>query len=293
MLKKQIVISLTSISIAAVGAGCAGQRPASLDRAQSSLTQAQQNPAVAQYASAQLSEAQATLTEAERAWADENDREETSHLAYLTEQKARIAVAVAQQKAAENEAQRLSSQREDIRVNARTREADLAHAQAEAATDQAVAATARSQALEQELAALKASDTERGLVMTLQEGVLFEYNKAELKSGAMRSLEPLITFLREHPDRTLLIEGHTDSTGSDSYNLDLSQQRAEAVRGFLASNGINADRVSARGYGESYPVTTNTTEAGRQQNRRVEVVIAHEGQRVAERRPLSSGSYGQ
>jgi len=284
MLKKQIVISIASVSLAAVGAGCAGQRPASLDRAQSSLTQAQQNPVVAQYAPAQLSEAQATLTEAERAWANENDREETSHLAYLTEQKAGIAVAVAQQKAAEDEAQRLSAQREDIRVNARTREAELAHAQAESATDQAVAATARSQALEQELAALKASDTERGLVMTLQEGVLFEYNKAELKSGAMRSLEPLMTFLREHPGRTLLIEGHTDSTGSDSYNLDLSQRRAEAVRGFLASNGISADRIVARGYGESYPVTTNTTEAGRQQNRRVEVVIAHEGQRVAERR---------
>jgi len=122
MLKKQIVISIASIAIATVGAGCAGQRPASLDRAQSSLTQAQQNPAVAQYASAQLSEAQATLTEAERAWATENDREETSHLAYLTEQKAGIAVAVAQQKAAEDEAQRLSAQREDIRVNARTRE---------------------------------------------------------------------------------------------------------------------------------------------------------------------------
>jgi len=284
MLKKQIVISITSISIAAIGVGCAGQRPASLDRAQSSLTQAQQNPAVAQYASAQLSEAQATLTEAERAWANENDREETSHLAYLTEQKAGIAVAVAQQKAAEDEAQRLSAQREDIRVNARTREADLAHAQAESATDQAIAATARSRALEQELAALKASDTERGLVMTLQEGVLFEYDKAELKAGAMRSLEPLITFLREHPDRTLLIEGHTDSTGSDSYNSDLSQRRAEAVRGFLASNGVNADRIVARGYGESYPVTTNATEAGRQQNRRVEVVIAHEGKRVAERR---------
>jgi OmpA-OmpF porin, OOP family len=284
MLKKQIVISIASLSVAAVGAGCAGQRPASLDRAQSSLTQAQQNPTVAQYAPAQLSEAQATLTEAERAWANENDREETSHLAYLTEQKAGIAVAVAQQKAAEDEAQRLSAQREDIRVNARTREAELAHAQAESATDQAVAATARSRALEQELAELKASDTERGLVMTLQEGVLFEYDKAELKSGAMRSLEPLMTFLREHPDRTLLIEGHTDSTGSDSYNLNLSQRRAEAVRGFLASNGISADRIVARGYGESYPVTTNTTEAGRQQNRRVEVVIAHEGQRVAERR---------
>jgi hypothetical protein len=73
MLKKQIVISIASVSLAAVGGGCAGQRPASLDRAQSSLTQAQQNPAVAQHASAQLSEAQATLTEAERVWGNESD----------------------------------------------------------------------------------------------------------------------------------------------------------------------------------------------------------------------------
>jgi outer membrane protein OmpA-like peptidoglycan-associated protein len=217
------------------------------------------------------------MAQAERVWDSEGDREETSHLAYLTEQKAGVAVAVARQKAAEDEAERLRAQREDIRVSARTREAELARSQAEAATT-------RAQVLEQKLAALKAQDTERGLVMTLQEGVLFEYDKADLKPGAMRSLEPLVTFLQEHPDRTLIIEGHTDSTGSDSYNLELSQRRAEAVRNFLASQGIGADRVLARGYGESFPVTTNTTEAGRQQNRRVEVVIAHEGQRVVERR---------
>jgi outer membrane protein OmpA-like peptidoglycan-associated protein len=217
------------------------------------------------------------MAQAERVWDSEGDREETSHLAYLTEQKAGVAVAVARQKAAEDEAERLRAQREDIRVSARTREAELARSQAEAATT-------RAQVLEQELAALKAENTERGLVMTLQEGVLFEYDKADLKPGAMRSLEPLVTFLQEHPDRTLIIEGHTDSTGTDSYNLELSQRRAEAVRNFLSSYGISADRILARGYGESYPVTTNTTEAGRQQNRRVEVVIAHQGQRVAERR---------
>src|SRR5215208_6469355 len=113
MLKKQIVISIASVSIASGGAGCAGQRPVSLDRAQSSLTQAQQDPAVAQYAPAQLSEAQATLTQAERVWENESDREETSHLAYLTEQKAGIAVAVAKQRAAEDEAQRLRAQQEN------------------------------------------------------------------------------------------------------------------------------------------------------------------------------------
>jgi len=284
MINKQIVYFFTGVSLAALVAGCAGARPASIDRARSSLTQAQQDPAVVRYAPAQLSEAQATMTQAENVWNSEGDREEASHLAYVAEQKARIAVAAAQEKAAEDETQRLRTQREDIRVGARTREAELAHAQAEAATDRAVAATTRAQVLEQELAALKAQDTERGLVMTLQEGVLFEYDKADLKPGAMRSLEPLMTFLREHPDRTLVIEGHTDSTGTDSYNLELSQRRAEAVRNFLSSHGISADRILARGYGESYPVTTNTTEAGRQQNRRVEVIIAHEGQRVAERR---------
>lgn len=291
MINKQIVLSLTSVSMVALVVGCAGARPASLDRARSSLLQAQQDPIVARYAPGQLSDAQATMTQAERAWDSDRNRDETSHLAYLTEQKARIAVAMAQQKAAEDEVQRLRTQQENIRVDARTREVNRAQVQAEvatdraqAATDQAVAATARAQALEQELTALKAKDTERGLVMTLQEGVLFEYNKAELKPGAMRSLEPLMTFLREHPDRTLLIEGHTDSTGSDSYNLELSQRRAEAVRSFLAVNGISTDRIVARGYGEAFPVTTNTTEAGRQQNRRVEVVIAHEGQQIAERR---------
>jgi len=291
MFNKQIVFSLAGVSMIALVASCAGSRPASLDRAQSSLRQAQQDPLVARYAPGQLSDAQSTMTQAERAWKSDGDRDETSHLAYVTEQKAGIAVAVAQQKSAEDEVQRLRAQRENIRVDARTREVQQARVQtevatdrAQAATDRAVAATTRAQALEQELTALKAKDTERGLVMTLQEGVLFEYNKAELKSGAMRNLEPLITFLREHPDRTLLIEGYTDSTGSDSYNMELSQRRAEAVRNFLAANGISADRIVARGYGESYPVTTNTTEAGRQQNRRVEVVIAHEGQQVAERR---------
>ena len=283
MFKKQAVLSIISISIVPFAMGCAGQRPDSLDRAQSSLMQAQRDPLVVQYASAQLSEAQATMTQAERVWNSDGDREETSHLAYLTEQRAAIALAVAQQKAAEGEAQRLHAQRENIRLGARTREVESARAQAEAATDQAAAATARARALEQELAALKAENTERGMIMTLQEGVLFEYNKAELKSGAMRNFQPLLTFLRQHPDRSLLIEGYTDSTGTDSYNLDLSQRRAEAVRGFLVSNGVSADRVMARGYGESYPVTTNNTEAGRQQNRRVEVVIAHEGQKVAER----------
>ena len=132
-------------------------------------------------------------------------------------------------------------------------------------------------AIEQKLAELNAKETERGLVLTLRD-VLFEFDRADLKPKAMEDLYPMVTFLREDPARHILIEGHTDSIGSESYNLDLSQQRAAAVRNFLVRNGISPERITTRGYGKAYPVASNEAEAGRQQNRRVEVVVLHEGE---------------
>lgn len=280
---KKISLSLFISGTVALAGGCAATRPTSLDRARTSLLQAQQDPEVVTYAPGQLREAQMMMTKAEQEWDHTSNHAEVSHLAYLTEQEAGIAVAVARQKAAEAEADHLQEERERVRLSARAYEAELAREQAERAHLDAQSAAARAQQLEQELAVLKARDTERGLVMTLQEGVLFEYDRADLKPGAMRNLYPLITFLKDYPDRTLAIEGYTDSTGSDSYNLDLSQRRAAAVRDFLIMNGISADRIVARGFGEAYPVTSNGTEAGRQQNRRVEVIISHDGQHIAER----------
>src|SRR5262249_42354410 len=115
-------------------------------------------------------------------------------------------------------------------------------------------------------------ETERGLVLTLGD-ILFGSGQATLTPGAMRRLQPLVTVLRAHPERQVTIEGYTDSIGSESYNLGLSQRRAEAVRDFLMQNGVDASRIIAHGYGASAPVAPNTTEAGRQQNRRVEVII--------------------
>ncbi len=132
-------------------------------------------------------------------------------------------------------------------------------------------------AIEQKLAELNAKETERGLELTLRD-VLFETDRADLKPQALEDLYPVVTFLREDPERHILIEGHTDSIGSESYNLDLSQQRAAAVRNFLVRNGVSPERITARGYGKAYPVASNDTEAGRQQNRRVEVVVLHEGE---------------
>jgi outer membrane protein OmpA-like peptidoglycan-associated protein len=139
---------------------------------------------------------------------------------------------------------------------------------------EAQAAQAQSAVLAQELSTLQAkvNDTNQGLVLTLND-VLFAPNTANIEPGAKQNLYPLITFLREHPTRQVSIAGYTDNTGSESYNRDLSQRRAEAVRGFLIQNGIQSDRVTAHGFGEASPVAPNDTAAGRQQNRRVEITV--------------------
>jgi len=140
----------------------------------------------------------------------------------------------------------------------------------------------RTSQVEQELADFRARETDRGLVLTLGD-VLFRSNEAELTADAMRKLYPLVTLLKESPKRSILIEGHTDSSGAESYNRDLSERRALAVRDFLVSTGINPERITARGYGEENPVASNNSEAGRRENRRVEVVVLRNGDRVAER----------
>jgi len=94
----------------------------------------------------------------------------------------------------------------------------------------------------------------------------------------MKGLYRLVTFLKEYPDRAVLVEGHTDSTGSDATNMKLSNERADSVRSFLVENGIDAKRILARGYGKAYPVASNATAEGRQKNRRVDVVILHPGE---------------
>ena len=155
--------------------------------------------------------------------------------------------------------------------------ADRAALAATVAEKQAVWADQRSTSarraeLERELAALKARETAHGLVLTLGD-VLFAPDQSEPTTAAMRKLAPLVTILKDQPQRSIRIEGYTDSRGSASDNLDLSQRRADAVRDFLIDNGISPRRITARGYGEAVAVASNTTRAGRQENRRVEVIV--------------------
>ena len=116
--------------------------------------------------------------------------------------------------------------------------------------------------------------TNRGLVLTLGD-LLFATGRAELLTGATGHLDKLVDFLREYTDRTVLIEGYTDSTGTQAYNQDLSQRRAESVRGYLSAHGIAYARLSASGKGMNDPVAGNDSATGRQQNRRVEIVVSN------------------
>ena len=103
---------------------------------------------------------------------------------------------------------------------------------------------------------------------------MFATGKAELKSGATVNLDRLTAFMNEYPKRTASIEGYTDSMGSEEMNQSLSQRRADAVKGYLVGQGVNSTRLSSSGRGENSPVADNESAAGRQQNRRVEVVIS-------------------
>jgi outer membrane protein OmpA-like peptidoglycan-associated protein len=120
---------------------------------------------------------------------------------------------------------------------------------------------------------LSTRDTARGLIVNMSD-VLFDFNQANLKPGAREKLAKISGILLAYPTLHVSVEGHTDSIGSDEYNMKLSQRRADSVRDYLTTNGINAANVQAIGLGKANPVASNDTNAGRQQNRRVELVVS-------------------
>lgn len=119
-------------------------------------------------------------------------------------------------------------------------------------------------------------ETQRGLVISLSD-ILFDVGRSTLKAGSQANIERIAVVLRQYPQHQILVEGHTDATGSDEFNLGLSRDRANAVRSALVSGGVDASKITAEGFGESRPVASNDTPAGRQQNRRVEIVIVGAG----------------
>ena len=259
--------ALIATSVAAVLlAACAAApvKPDGAADARSKLTQLQSDPSLAGRAPLAVKEADTAVQVAEQPQADQ---ELGAYRVYMADRKVEIARAQAETSLAEDQRTALSANRETSRLDARTREADAAHVAAANSEQQAAE-------LQRQIDALQAKPTDRGLIVTLGD-VLFDTGKASLKAGATSNLNKLVAFLNEYSDRTVLIEGYTDSVGTEDFNQGLSERRADSVKSYLAGQGIGSIRLSAAGKGESDPVASNDSAAGRQQNRRVEVVISN------------------
>jgi outer membrane protein OmpA-like peptidoglycan-associated protein len=286
---------------------CAGtmQQNAQLSRAQNDYDSASSNPKIVQTAPEQLRDASGNLQQAEALMNHGAPQDEVDHYAHLVSLNVTAARELADASNSEAYVREAGDRRTQMQLKssqqqteqARRETAD-AHAQAasagmqasqaqqqaeqaqrETADANAQAASAGAQADQAQqqnaalLAALDAKQTDRGMVLTLG-GVLFDSNEASLSSGGDRSLDKLAQFLRDNPKRNVRVQGYTDSTGTAAQNLELSQRRADTVRSALVEDGLDAQRATTKGFGQDFAVASNQTSSGRQQNRRVEVVIS-------------------
>jgi outer membrane protein OmpA-like peptidoglycan-associated protein len=283
---------LTWVGIALAIVGCASTPKSNeaLESARSTVQAAQADPNAAKYAAVDLQAAKSDLAVADAAFI-RRDEPSIAQPAYMAAQNARLAQLRGAAKADDARVAAGQAERDKIILAARTNQVDSANRAKDAANratddakisrDQATENAARLQA---EVDALKAKPTDRGLVLTLGD-VLFETGSSTLSSGAARNMDRLVQFLTDHPERLVQIDGFTDSIGTDSFNEDLSQRRADAVRYQLVSRGIVSTRIATQGYGKAYPVASNSESSGRQLNRRVEVVIGSDnGTAIAGRR---------
>jgi outer membrane protein OmpA-like peptidoglycan-associated protein len=259
--------TFVAASLSLVGCATAPPRSDQVERARAETQALGQDPLAQQAAADDLQAAQASLRQADEAIQLRKPQESIDHYGYLALRHAQAGEARVQAARAREELAR--AQEDRTRVLLASREQEAAKAKAQLAQTQ------------QQLAELQAKQTDRGPVVTLGD-VLFDTGKATLKPGADLSLDRLASYLRAHPQTKVRIEGNTDSTGTAEYNQALSERRAEAVANALVARGVSADGIRTLGRGEDYPVASNQTAAGRQQNRRVEIVFSDATGRFAQ-----------
>jgi outer membrane protein OmpA-like peptidoglycan-associated protein len=256
-MRKQLMIpALLAASVAL--AACSSQPNPSLEQARTNYSALQTNPKASELAALETKDASEWLDKADKAYRDKEDAKKVDQLAYLTIQRVEVAKETIALKDAENQLKGAAAQRAQARLDARDTQ------------------------IKQLQQSLNAKQTERGTLVTFGD-VLFDLNKADLKSSGLVNVNKLAQFLQENPDRKVIVEGYTDSTGAASYNQSLSERRANSVRMSLVKMGVDPTRIVAQGYGKEYPVADNGSTSGRAMNRRVEVTISNDNQPVAPR----------
>ncbi len=306
---RPFLLPLALLTLATLTA-CASAPPvnAQLEAARSQLRAARADPLNQGLAGPERQNADAAMDAAESALAQGEDIASVDHLAYLASQRTVLLQQAGRRRQAEATVAQATGQRDQQRLAARTQEADsaqrsaqasqrdaqasqrdaqlaqrqaeIAQREAQAAQRQAGAAQVqagdaerRAAVLAEQLQAMDARQTDRGLVVTIGD-VLFDTDRAELKPGGLRSMDKLVAFLQAHPQRRAVVEGFTDSTGGSDHNLALSTRRADAVRAALVGAGVGAERIRTQGFGAQFPVAGNADAGGRQANRRVEIVLS-------------------
>jgi outer membrane protein OmpA-like peptidoglycan-associated protein len=295
---KKIYVTPALLAIAALVGACSSMPKTTslLDQTRGDYLAAQSNPNVASYAPLEMKQAGEALEQANAAASHADSAEKIDKLAYLAKQKIALTQEVAKQKSAEANVAGAGKERDQIRLDQRTNEADKAKASAEQskltaqvaqgeaaeAQRKTQEAQARAAQLEAQLADLAAKKTDRGMIITLGD-VLFGTDMARLNPDGMRTAQTLADVLQQNPQRTVLVEGFTDSTGTAPHNQELSERRATAVGSALQGMGVARDRIAVRGYGEAYPAAANDTAQNRQLNRRVEIVLSDVSGKITQR----------
>ncbi|WPP01009.1 OmpA family protein [Pseudomonas sp. HR96] len=256
-MRKQLMIpALLALSVGL--AACATPPNQNLEQARTNFTSLQTNPQASTLAALETKDASDWLNKADMAFRNKEDSKKVDQLAYLTNQRVEVAKETIALHSAENQLKNASADRAKALLAARD-------AQIKKLQD-----------------SLNAKQTDRGTVVTFGD-VLFDLNKADLKSSGLNNVSQLAQFLQQNPERKVIVEGYTDSTGSDSYNVSLSERRATSVQAALVKMGVDPARIVSQGYGKEYPVADNNSASGRAMNRRVEVTISNDNQPVAPR----------
>ncbi|WP_028535992.1 OmpA family protein [Paludibacterium yongneupense] len=269
-MKKNTGLTPIMLAIAALLSACASSPTNTplLEQARSAYQDAQNNPNVSQYAPLELKQAGDAMEMASAASTKGESQEKIDKLAYIAKQKIAISQEAAKQKASETDIAHAGTQMSEVQLAQRTVEAD----KAKQTTQDALARTTQ---LEAQLTALAAKKTARGDIVTLGD-MLFATDHATLSPKGVETVQKLAEILQQNPERTVRIEGFTDSTGGGAYNRALSMRRASSVKAALLGMGVDAERMVTHGYGAAYPTASNRTAQNRQLNRRVEVLLSDE-----------------
>jgi outer membrane protein OmpA-like peptidoglycan-associated protein len=280
-MKKITKTCLVTFALGAFTIGCSHAVPRELTDARTAYERAARSPNAA-LVPGDVADAKSALSQAEREFNKEGDEPSTRALAYVAQRRAISAKAKGEAAKAINDKQMALAELDQLKQRHAVASASeleraktalsMTQQQAESERRARIAADEKAQALLSKVQDLKSERTERGLVLTLPGGVLFASGKSVLLPSAQDRLRQVAMALK-NDNRTVLVVGHTDNTGKEDMNQRLSENRADAVRKFLIQNGVPENRLRTSGMGESQPIESNKTPAGRAMNRRVEMIL--------------------